>query len=155
MITINPITPMEDIHLLMQTGDLWDRFVQGDSDEFDENYICATTRDEWYGVEFDGELIGSLLCETVSSDTVMLHLYVSEPYRCIAKSIVPPIYRFLTWFRPEVEVLMLQVADCFKEVMMFARKAGFSKIYHVPDEYYKYGAYHGLNFYINEDWRVV
>ena len=95
MIDINPTTPIIDIHRVMQTGDLWDRYVEGDAGEFDEDYVFCTDKIEWYGIEFDGETIGALKCETLSSSCIMIHPYVMEDYRLIARSVIKPICSIL------------------------------------------------------------
>jgi len=156
MIAINPITPIEDIHLLMQTGDLWDRFTNGEHDgcEFQPSHIVATLKQEWYGIQYHADLAGALWCELVNHDTLMLHMYIASPYRKSVGDIVQEICVFLTWFRPEITTLMAKVPDCFPEVMRCVTKAGFRRVGYVSDNYKKYDEHHKINFYINTDWRV-
>lgn len=157
MIFINPTTPIEDIHLLMQTGDLWDRFTNCEHDysEFQSSHIVCTLKQEWYGIHKDKELIGALWCELVNHDTLLLHMYISKPHRKDVAQVVESIYTFLTWFRPEIKTLMVKAPDCFPEVMKCATKSGFELVGYVDDNYMKHGKHHKVNFYVNNNWRVI
>lgn len=153
MITINPVTEIEKIRELMSKDDLWYRFAEGDGD-FDEDYIEATHDEEWCGIYYHGCFVGSLKCDLISSDSLMVHVYVRPLYRFIAKDLPLAVYRFLSWFRPEIKTLYSAVPDCFPEVQRYQGLCGFSEIGFVENGYYKDYSYHNLTFYRNINWKL-
>jgi hypothetical protein len=153
MITIDPVTEMSRIKELMSDEDLWYRFSEGDGD-YDEEYIEATEKEEWYGICYHGCLVGALKCDQITEDSVMLHPYLLPLYRFAAKELPLAVYKFLSWFRPDIGTLYSAVPDCFPEVQRYQGLCGFSEIGRAEEDYYKDHDYHGLTFYRNVNWKV-
>lgn len=153
MIRIDPITRMDEIKDVMSKGDMWYRFVEGDS-EFDAECIEATNEEEWYGVTLNDKLVGCLKVDLIHEQALMLHPYILPEFRFIARHLPQVVYTFLTWFRPEIEDLYSSVPDCFPEVGRYQDFCGFRAIGYVSDGYYKNSDYRGLIFYINRNWKI-
>ena len=151
---VNPVCDMSIIKALFSIDDMWERFAEGDSD-YDPDWIEATDAEEYASFEALGVPVGVLKMDNLSESCLGIHPYLIPQARQLHRDMVLSMYRFLTWYRPEVKDLIISIPSCFDRVAKYSKKFGFETFFVEKSSYFKHGKYHDINHMINRNWKVA